>query len=98
MDASTDLLLFLLGTSGVAITISSTKIFEPFRNFFSKRKSKNNFYKFISDLLSCAICLSVWAGAFMLILHDHFPYAYRFIAHATGCVAGLYWLMVYRRL
>jgi hypothetical protein len=57
----TDLILYLLATTGLTLTISWSKIFSPVRDF-TEARSGHRVIAFIHDMISCPFCLAFWMG------------------------------------
>jgi len=63
------LLIILIGSllvESIVEIISKSGVFLPFREWLANKK--NPFLVFISDMMNCPFCLSVWAGWFVAIV------------------------------
>tara|TARA_B100001027_G_scaffold208751_1_gene174306 strand:+ start:177 stop:494 length:318 start_codon:yes stop_codon:yes gene_type:complete len=75
-----ELLIFLLGNTGITIIIVLSYLLEPVREFlFSKSK-------FLEKLLSCTMCTGFWVGAISSIWFGINP------VFAAGAVSLLSWV------
>ncbi len=80
-----DLILGVLATWRITSIISQEKIFEPLRRILGEKETTHiaengftytdyEYTTFISKLISCFMCLSVWVGMFNTVMLFVFPY------------------------
>ena len=62
------LLISSVLTEALVELLVKSDFFSFLRNFFDERASINRLYEFVSDLLVCGYCTSVWIAFFVSIL------------------------------
>ena len=62
MEAMVILLLLAFSAASVAVTISTSSIFKPFREYLERKG-----FTFISNLISCYYCLGHWVALLFYI-------------------------------
>lgn len=70
MVGMSTVLIFLalsISCASVSFTITKSRIFKGFREFFYNRSNKK-IYKFLSEFLSCPYCFSHWVSLAMTII------------------------------
>lgn len=85
-----NLLLFILGCSGITLILSISKLFEPFRNWL---KDDTHFIKmWLHKLISCPMCLGMYVGPIMFLMNKHFYMAYELLA-SGGMISLVAWFI-----
>ena len=81
-------LLFILGSSGLTIIITSSVLFLPVRKYFNK---PGKFNAFMNKLLNCAMCLGFHIGVIMFFSQGTIVYD---ILCAAGTISIVSWVTV----
>jgi len=63
----TQLILFILSTSGLTIILTRSKIFKPLREYVTLH-NKNKIMAIIDPILSCSLCCGFWCSVIVYYL------------------------------
>lgn len=78
---------FILGVAGMALIITKSDLLKPFRMFCSSMhlaKENSNFWWFFSSITNCAMCFSIWGGAFLYVCKLIIPDLYESVSWIFG--------------
>jgi hypothetical protein len=82
------MLLFILGSSGITLIVTSSTLLNPVRDFFNK---PGKIYAFIYKVMNCAMCFGFHVGIIMWFLQGTMVYD---ILCAAGMISLVSWVTI----
>ena len=83
-----------LVTASVSYTLSETKLFEPFRNWLTKR------FNLLGKLFNCGYCLGFWIAFGLVAIYQPRLFSFWFLLHyfltalVIAWLAGFQWILM----